>query len=687
MKFTKRPSLKKMVLIPLSVAFALLLTAFVASLWWIETRSIKHNCMEKLNSADILLSEKISSDTENMLTLIETLQNSSEIKKYWLTKDRSGLHAYLRKLYKTLNKEYYYSYLSFHNKDFTTFLNVDQPQTYGEQNKTRGLLEAEKTGYSQGIVLNKHGTPTLHTIQKWVINGETAGYIDMGKQIMPSSANIREALGVDILVILEKAFIDRDLWEKKNNPHHNSASWDLFKDVVVAYSIEGRIPPDIGKFIKHRHNYRDAVIDVKMHARSYIGGFIPLYDVNKRSIGNIVILHDKTRDLAELRDTLGIILMSCMAVWASLFKLFFLILNSTEKQLNEYQKKAVEESKSRIDTQIKYTKEMQIKNNLLKNEIADKIKTESKLRSAKEETEKQKEQLQEVNIQLKRTYKKLMEASHQAGMAEVATGVLHNIGNVLNSVNVTTDLISEKVTNSEISNLKTLAEMVHSHINDLEIFLKQDPKGKHIPSYLIQVCNLLTEEQNQIIETLKDLTRNIEHIKEIVKKQQDHAKSNQHIEIAVDITEAIQDAIQINEASLKKYKITIKQQLEPLPEVMVDRTGILQILVNLIGNARQALAESEEPDKTLHISCSKTDDEHIQIQISDNGIGISPENQSKIFRHGFTTKRFGHGFGLHSCALSAKQMGGSLSFESEGLGMGAAFILEVPFKPAEVQKC
>ena len=71
----------------------------------------------------------------------------------------------------------------------------------------------------------------------------------------------------------------------------------------------------------------------------------------------------------------------------------------------------------------------------------------------------------------------------------------------------------------------------------------------------------------------------------------------------------------------------------------------------------------------------------MQIAVIDTGIGISPENLTRIFAHGFTTRKDGHGFGLHSGALAAKELGGKLSVESAGLGQGASFVLDLPFAP------
>src|SRR5206468_3937091 len=119
------------------------------------------------------------------------------------------------------------------------------------------------------------------------------------------------------------------------------------------------------------------------------------------------------------------------------------------------------------------------------------------------------------------------------------------------------------------------------------------------------------------------------------------------------------------------------REFKDVPDVTVDKQKVLQILVNLIRNAKHACDETGRPDKRLTLGIANGNG-RIKISVRDNGVGIPPENLTRIFNHGFTTRKDGHGFGLHSSALAAKEMGGSLSVHSEGQGRGATFILELP---------
>lgn len=278
---------------------------------------------------------------------------------------------------------------------------------------------------------------------------------------------------------------------------------------------------------------------------------------------------------------------------------------------------------------------------------------------------------------LKETHRRLIEASHKAGMAEVASDILHNVGNVLNSINVSAHFIQERVSNSKATNLKKVASLVSDHADDLGAFFTKDERAKHIPLYLTEVAEFIVNEQSTISEKLQSLTRNVDHIKQIIKSQQGYARAG-GIEMLTNIREVIEDALEINRSGFARLDVDVQLELTETPKIHIDKQSVMQILVNLIKNAKQALSESETPHKVLTIRSRRCGKERLRIEVADNGMGISEENMAKIFRHGFTTKRHGNGFGLHSSALAAKELGGSLTAHSDGPGQGAAFILELP---------
>lgn len=278
--------------------------------------------------------------------------------------------------------------------------------------------------------------------------------------------------------------------------------------------------------------------------------------------------------------------------------------------------------------------------------------------------------------ELEQTHRQLLETSRQAGMAEVATGVLHNVGNVLNSVNVSSTLVVEQAKKSKAANLSKVVALMEEHAADLGAFITNDLKGKQLPGYLSQLAKHLTTEQNTLLKEMEGLRKNIEHIKDIVAMQQSYAKVS-GVNETLFISDLVEDALGMNASALDRHGVQIIREYAEVPPVTIDKHKVLQVLVNLIRNAKYACDESGRTDKQVTV-CVANGDGRIKIAISDNGVGIPQENLIRIFNHGFTTRKEGHGFGLHSGALAAKELGGALHVRSDGVGHGATFILEFP---------
>ncbi|MFO1477400.1 MAG: ATP-binding protein [Verrucomicrobiota bacterium] len=285
---------------------------------------------------------------------------------------------------------------------------------------------------------------------------------------------------------------------------------------------------------------------------------------------------------------------------------------------------------------------------------------------------------QRVQAKVDKTHRELMTASRQAGMSEVATAVLHNVGNVLNSVNVSASLVAEHLSAMKVSGVARVAALMNEHAEDIGHFLTQDSKGRRLPEYLSELAKHLSTEQDEILKQVDFVRNRIDHIKEIVSKQQSYGKPTGVVEQAR-MPEVLDDFLHVHANEFTESGIEILRAYESeAPEITVDRHKVLQILLNLASNARHACLESERPDKRVTVTIEHTDD-RVRVSIQDNGIGIAPENLQRIFNHGFTTKKKGgHGFGLHSGSLAAKEMGGSLTAQSAGPGRGAVFTLELP---------
>jgi len=282
------------------------------------------------------------------------------------------------------------------------------------------------------------------------------------------------------------------------------------------------------------------------------------------------------------------------------------------------------------------------------------------------------------------TYKEIMNyqairLAHEGGMAEVATNVLHNVGNVLNSINVSATLIEKYTTNTELSSLNELNELLEKNKNNLSEFVSTE-SGKELPGYIKILADCWKNENTIISRELKKLITNIQHIKEIIATQQTLSVMP-HLEQGAHIEDLIEEALLMaNVFNFEKTHINIERHYEKIQQLLINKVKVIQILINLIRNAKHSLIESTAEKKILSVRAWIQNKNILVIEVTDNGVGISENNISRVFTHGFTTKKDGHGFGLHSSAIAAKEMGGLLHCHSDGLDKGATFTLELPYK-------
>jgi C4-dicarboxylate-specific signal transduction histidine kinase len=318
---------------------------------------------------------------------------------------------------------------------------------------------------------------------------------------------------------------------------------------------------------------------------------------------------------------------------------------------------------------------------LVKQQTAELTRTNEELKLAAVNLETEIAERTEMQKKMEKTHRELLSASRQAGMSEVATAVLHNVGNVLNSVNVSASLVGDRLSQFKIDNIARVASIMREHAADIGIFMSQDPKGKQLPEYLAQLARHLSAEQHLLLEQIDFVKKKIDHIKEIVATQQNYGRVAGVTE-KVKVTDLIEDVLRIHAGELEEQKIQLHREFESdPPEIIVDKHKVMQILLNLLSNARHACLESGAAERRVTVRVSNGDNK-VCVALSDNGVGIPAPNLGKIFNHGFTTrKKGGHGFGLHSGALAAKEMGGSLQAHSEGPGTGATFTLELPLAP------
>ena len=332
-------------------------------------------------------------------------------------------------------------------------------------------------------------------------------------------------------------------------------------------------------------------------------------------------------------------------------------------------------------------------NERLRMELAERIHAQEALHEAHEELEtrvvERTAELTAEIAQRQRAQEALAEKntqiaviSRQAGMTEIATNVLHNVGNVLNSVTVSANVIADSVRASRIAGLGEVVSLLRAQEGKLADFLAHDARGRLVPELLWRITGELREEHATLATETDTLVSHIAHIRDTVAMQQSLATVS-GVSEKLAVSELIEDALKLQAASLAKHGVEIVREFGDVPPVVVDRHKTLQILVNLIRNAQQAMAHNDGQGKRLTFGISRSRSGGVRIALHDNGAGIPHENLTRIFGHGFSTRKGGHGFGLHSSANAVFEMGGSLIAQSDGPGAGATFVLELPLGDAE----
>jgi signal transduction histidine kinase len=285
------------------------------------------------------------------------------------------------------------------------------------------------------------------------------------------------------------------------------------------------------------------------------------------------------------------------------------------------------------------------------------------------------QRVQERTRELKAAQMRLAEVARQAGMAEVATNILHNVGNLLNSVNTSGNLLRRGLDAMSFERLARLGSLLAEQGESLPAFMAGD-KGRRIPEFIAGLAEVHAGERQQLRDALERMLAHVERIEVIITRQQDHVSKARVVKV-VDLVGEIEETLGLYVYELERHDISVERQYEARPRVLLEQHKLQQILVNLVSNAKRALLDVPQP-RRLWVRVRQVDADRIQVEVADNGVGIAPEARTRIFQHGFTTRKDGHGFGLHYCANAATEMGGDLVAESEGVGKGARFVLTLP---------
>ncbi len=278
---------------------------------------------------------------------------------------------------------------------------------------------------------------------------------------------------------------------------------------------------------------------------------------------------------------------------------------------------------------------------------------------------------------------KMQDTAHRAGMAEIASEVLHNVGNAVNSANCSVEILDERLGSSKVNGLDRAATLLRAQSTRAGEFFGQDPRGPKLIDYLLNLNDTLKEEHVQNIAEVARLRDTVRHIRDAIAVQQNYAgRSNFRQEVNLELL--IKDALRINEELIHSTEVQVALEIPPLPELQLNKSKMTQVLVNLVRNAVQAMQATPSDNRRLEIKVRRVIDSGVEIEIVDTGTGFDDVTRAKLFTHGFTTKPEGNGFGLHYCANAIREADGHIAAQSDGPGKGATFRIRMPHVLPEI---
>ena len=273
--------------------------------------------------------------------------------------------------------------------------------------------------------------------------------------------------------------------------------------------------------------------------------------------------------------------------------------------------------------------------------------------------------------------RKVLDSAHRAGMAEIASEVLHNVGNAVNSANCSVEMLDEQMARSKVHGLERAATLLRDQAPRAAEFFTSDPRGPKLIAYLTDLSATLQKERADNQNEVTRLRDTVRHIREAIATQQTFAGRSDFRQ-EVELPDLIDEILQMNQELIRTHEVKVVVDLPPLPELQLNKSKMTQVLVNLVRNAVQAMQGQPTDHRCLTITACCVEDNGIEIEVSDTGSGFGDEVREKLFTHGVTTKAEGNGFGLHYCANAIREADGHMTAQSAGAGLGATFRIRLP---------
>jgi signal transduction histidine kinase len=673
--------LRLRVLLPLCLGILLALTVGAAVLVLAQLHHEEHDSELADHSLRVMLDERTAHDVQTMKSLMLLVMDDRRLQQLFLAGDRDALAAATAPLMQGLLARNGISHLYFIRGDRSVMLRAHRPGEFDDRIDRYTLQQAQASGtFHSGYEQGPYGSYTLRVTTPWVVDGRTIGFVEMGVEFEQLIAGIRKALHADVVVVINKSLVNHAKWQTAQGGNARKAPWDEYPGVVVLSRTLDAIPAPVkaylakggGRPAENRFRFREDGRVAQVIAR-------PLNNMRGMVVGEMVMIKDVTEIANDSAVSLAIILGCCITIAAALALFINVVLGRVQKDMAARTARLAETRRVLAHEQVeRHRAEVELGLQQERNELLEgRARMAEALSEANRKAEEALQENEKVTGRLREAQSELLATARAAGRAEIATNVLHNVGNVLNSVNVSAGVIGSTLRNSRVTGLSRAVQLLSANAGNLGHYLAADEKGRMLPGYLAAVSETLSTERDDMLGEVDRLIKSVDHIKDIVATQQSHASAANVIE-PVNPSELAEDALRMQGTALARHQIAVVREYDEVPPVPLDRGRVLQILVNLISNAKAAMAGSAITEHRVTLRVGLAGSDRLRFSVTDVGEGIAAENLTRIFAHGFTTRKDGHGFGLHSSALAARQMGGTLSAHSDGPGRGATFTLELP---------
>lgn len=328
-------SLKKPILVPLTLALVLLLFVCGASLYWFQEEHLEDKVKGKLESVQALFAAKLETDASMMAASLDTMLLNKEVKVALKAKDRRALLESTLTLFGELNAKHGITHLYFSNPDRVNILRVHKPEKYGDRIDRFTTLKAEKSGrHSYGIELGPLGTFTLRVVQPWYDGRQLIGYVELGEEIEHITKKLHDVLGVEIYVVIKKEYLDREGWESGMRMLGRDTNWNKFSSVVAIDQTLVGFPEEFAGILNEQ-DYTPLMtgVDVSLGDRHYRSTFIPLTDAGGRAVGGMIVMTEVTALVASLHTTIIIIGSICLGIGGVLFTLLYGFVERLERRM------------------------------------------------------------------------------------------------------------------------------------------------------------------------------------------------------------------------------------------------------------------------------------------------------------------------------------------------------------------